>query len=387
MDWSEKNLCIKCNEGGNLLVCSENGCPLAVHERCMGCPARFDDAGHFYCPYCLYKQAVAESRQAREYALARKKALLIFMDEEMIGSEKHLEENKRAEANGHNQSKVNEANVNITTCDDGKSRWNSDSIFDQSIHLDEEHKISNAEEEKIQEEESEASAGSKGQDPSLQMYEEQKVSNEEERKIQEEEHETSVASSGQDPSLKMHEHGLCNAEEEKIHKEECETSSASTGQDPSLPVHARAKRGFERSEPIDRDSEAVSVQSKRVKQSGKNKQTSPTVNPPRRSSRRSSSALTTEKELNEKDEASQRLKQPQQPSVKLANDTFGNGKRKRLLWREEEEEKLKAGVQKYSKDANKNLPWRKILEFGQDVFDETRSPSDLKDKWRNMFAK
>ncbi|KAK6157113.1 hypothetical protein DH2020_011361 [Rehmannia glutinosa] len=121
MDWLEKNLCIKCDEGGNLLVCSENGCPLAIHEGCMSCPAIFDDAGHFYCPYCLYKQAYAESRQAREYALARKKALLTFMDEEMIDREKDLEEDNRAQANENNQSKVSEANVNIT-CGDGNKK-------------------------------------------------------------------------------------------------------------------------------------------------------------------------------------------------------------------------------------------------------------------------
>lgn len=317
MDWSEKNLCIKCNEGGNLLVCSENGCPLAIHGGCMGCPARFDDAGHFYCPYCLYKQAVAESRQAREYALARKKALLIFMDEELIGSERNIEKNKRAEDNGHNQSKISEANVNIATCYDGKSKSNNNAILDQPIQLDGEHKISTAEEEKIQEGDSEASAGSKGQDPSPKTHEEQSISNEEEKKIQEDEHESSAASSGQDPPLKMHEQKISDADEGKIREEECETSSASTGQDAPLTVHVRAKRGFKRSEPIDRDSDAVSVKSKLHKLHDEDKQTSPTVTPPRRSSRRSSSALRTEKVLNEEVGASRRLKQPEQPSVKL----------------------------------------------------------------------
>ncbi|KAL6536008.1 hypothetical protein OROHE_012852 [Orobanche hederae] len=376
MDWSEKNSCIKCDEGGNVLVCSEKGCPLAVHEGCMGCPARFDDAGKFYCPYCLYKQAVAESRQAREYALARKKALLAFMDEDMLGREKRSEVKERAEASEHNQSKSGEA-VNITRCSDDRSRRNSDSVLDQSIRLDEEHNIIDAQEEKIQGEGIEASTGSKCRDPSLQMPEEQKISNEEETKIHDEEHEASATSSSQGPSFKMREQGLSNADEERITEEERETSS---GED-SLPLGERA---YKRRRSMRVNSETVSM---RNKQSDKNKQTSPSVNSPRRSSRRSSSALRTEQVLKEKVEVSKRLKQPEMLSFKLANDTFSSGKRKRLLWREEEEEMLKVGVQKYSDEPSKKLPWRKILDMGRHVFDGTRTPGDLKDKWRNMSAK
>lgn len=45
---------------------------------------------------------------------------------------------------------------------------------------------------------------------------------------------------------------------------------------------------------------------------------------------------------------------------------------------------MQEGVKTFSIKGNKNLPWKKILEFGSDVFDKTRTPSDLKDKWRNM---
>ena len=48
---------------------------------------------------------------------------------------------------------------------------------------------------------------------------------------------------------------------------------------------------------------------------------------------------------------------------------------------------LQEGVQKFSNTTNKNLPWRKILEFGRHVFEGTRTPVDLKDKWRNILAK
>ncbi|RAL45250.1 hypothetical protein DM860_014660 [Cuscuta australis] len=64
-----------------------------------------------------------------------------------------------------------------------------------------------------------------------------------------------------------------------------------------------------------------------------------------------------------------------------------NGRRKKLMWSEEEEEMLKEGVHKFSTTANKNIPWRKILDFGRHVFDGTRTPVDLKDKWRTLWAK
>ncbi|XP_013609214.1 PREDICTED: uncharacterized protein LOC106315917 isoform X2 [Brassica oleracea var. oleracea] len=63
---------------------------------------------------------------------------------------------------------------------------------------------------------------------------------------------------------------------------------------------------------------------------------------------------------------------------------FKMDQKRRLLWTPEEEYMLKVGVEKFSAEAKKNIPWRKILEMGQKVFHETRTPSDLKDKWRNM---
>ncbi|XP_010452274.1 PREDICTED: transcriptional regulator ATRX [Camelina sativa] len=63
---------------------------------------------------------------------------------------------------------------------------------------------------------------------------------------------------------------------------------------------------------------------------------------------------------------------------------FKKDQRRRLFWTFEEEEMLKVGVEKFAAEAKKNMPWRKILEMGEKVFDETRTPADLKDKWRNM---
>ncbi|KAK9226296.1 hypothetical protein WN943_011343 [Citrus x changshan-huyou] len=59
----------------------------------------------------------------------------------------------------------------------------------------------------------------------------------------------------------------------------------------------------------------------------------------------------------------------------------------RLHWTAEEEEMRKEGVDKFSTKIIKNLSWKKVLEFGCCVFYPTCTPSDLKDKRRNITAK
>lgn len=41
-------------------------------------------------------------------------------------------------------------------------------------------------------------------------------------------------------------------------------------------------------------------------------------------------------------------------------------------------------MQKLSNDHDKSIPWKKILEFGGNVFQKGRTTIDLKDKWRNI---
>ncbi|KAL1555737.1 neurofilament medium polypeptide-like [Salvia divinorum] len=372
MDWSESNLCIKCEKGGSVLLCNENGCPLAVHEGCLGGPARLDDAGRFYCPYCVYKQAVAETRKAREFLLARRKALLIFMD----GSEKNMGENKTCEDNGRNRS-----NVNNGLCEDGKSKSNNEGVIDQP-----------REEEKV-EEDSESSGGSEGDYPSLKMNEGNGDVTVGEKQIREEEREASV-----EKENVQEEKREASVEEENVREEEREASvedenveeeerEASVEEEniqekdfgtSSLTGRARAKRGSKRFKLVDEESVAVSVlQSKFSKERDKKKQASPTSTPARKPDRRSSSAMGAGKVAMQKFSSPRRLSKSEKQSKK--SDTSGSMKRTRLMWTEEEEEALREGAKQYPVGAK--IPWKKILEKSK-KFDPTRTPADLKDKWR-----
>lgn len=59
-------------------------------------------------------------------------------------------------------------------------------------------------------------------------------------------------------------------------------------------------------------------------------------------------------------------------------------RRNKLAWKKSEEEALKEGMQKFATGETNVIPWKRILEHGKGIFDRSRLPADLKDKWRNM---
>ncbi|XP_057472712.1 uncharacterized protein LOC130761242 isoform X2 [Actinidia eriantha] len=128
------------------------------------------------------------------------------------------------------------------------------------------------------------------------------------------------------------------------------------------------------------DSGDVSPRLNCIKKKNQNAVESPNVDHPKRSVRKLSK-LETNVVHKEKKNATPRSNQ------RLTSPTFPHARCKKLPWTAEEEEMLKEGVQKFSAIVNKNLPWRKILGFGHYVFYGTRTPIDLKDKWRNILFK
>ncbi|KAA3458506.1 snRNA-activating complex subunit 4 [Gossypium australe] len=80
VDWLNGEYCFECNSGsGQVLVCSESGCPVALHEACMTWRPMFDDMGKFYCPYCLYKKEVARFKDLTTGAMLARKELSNFI--------------------------------------------------------------------------------------------------------------------------------------------------------------------------------------------------------------------------------------------------------------------------------------------------------------------
>lgn len=81
------NMCIKCGKGGKLLICCDNGCPVVVHEDCLGSEAQFDEVGGFCCPFCVYKRATQEFSLAERKAVLAEKTLSKYLDGKEVGKE------------------------------------------------------------------------------------------------------------------------------------------------------------------------------------------------------------------------------------------------------------------------------------------------------------
>ncbi|XP_075108582.1 uncharacterized protein LOC107792307 isoform X4 [Nicotiana tabacum] len=89
----ELNLCVKCNEGGQLLVCSSGSCPLVVHHSCLGSVPSFDNEGNFYCPFCAYSQAISEYLEGKKMASLARKDLASFLG---VGARRRSKKSSRS---------------------------------------------------------------------------------------------------------------------------------------------------------------------------------------------------------------------------------------------------------------------------------------------------
>ncbi|XP_071687299.1 uncharacterized protein [Rutidosis leptorrhynchoides] len=72
--WKETNICMKCNKGGTLLVCSSNACSFVIHASCLVSISALanESTAKFYCPFCRHSQAIASYwRAKRNASLAR----------------------------------------------------------------------------------------------------------------------------------------------------------------------------------------------------------------------------------------------------------------------------------------------------------------------------
>ncbi|KAL9426041.1 hypothetical protein AB3S75_032915 [Citrus x aurantiifolia] len=79
VDLLEEEPCIKCDRRDeNLLVCSQSGCPISVHENCLSCGVKSDDVGNFYRPYFWYKCELMRTKELRKKAMENKETIGMF---------------------------------------------------------------------------------------------------------------------------------------------------------------------------------------------------------------------------------------------------------------------------------------------------------------------
>ncbi|KAK2647718.1 hypothetical protein Ddye_015207 [Dipteronia dyeriana] len=344
--------CILCNRGGggDVLVCSEIGCPIAIHDNCLKPQLpEFDESGKFCCPYCFYKRKTQMKQKLRKKAMEAKKCLSVFLDFKVSS-----DDNVRM-----NEERDREKEPNVLPPGGERN------------HVDREDKVvTNQVEDHF------VPLESQQQDKEDNI----KLSDFFSRPKTVVEHQRDLIApiSHQGDKIRHGHEKLPGVEStvDCIGKEQ--SGEQKSDSDTEIPLTRQRRRTIEKkAQPQNVEKKARTSEKKAQPQNVEKKARPQNVDSPKKfSSPKSANPVKINKTT--KQQASPR---------NFLNLPFANEKRKRQHWKTEEEEMLREAVHKFSSTVNKNLPWRKILESGHHVFDPTRNPTDLKDKWRNMMAK
>ncbi|XWS31122.1 hypothetical protein CRYUN_Cryun23aG0050600 [Craigia yunnanensis] len=368
VDWLEGKFCIRCKSGsGQVLICSENGCPVAIHKVCMNCEPKFDDLGKFYCPYCCYKRELERTKELRRKAMLAKKELSNFICLRKDGGNEEKQEDKTVDMKGDETQGVESIS---------KEKSDEESIS----RADGFANVGNG--ERIQEEDIENSSDSEDDEIDKDRWQIRPSSSSHLGIVKGTLHLSTKETS--DVVGVLEEDQGKRGKEKPVLLNVVGTTTALISRDATSKVPAI--ESFEFVSP-GLDTETLVVRQQCAKQTAQKAQPLKVYSPNNPSFQPCTSAKDTE--INQEGEATTAKNSVpwQESNKRLMIPTVGTEKRRRLHWTAEEEDMLKEGVRRFSTKVNKNIPWRKILEYGHNVFHVTRTPVDLKDKWKNIMAK
>ncbi|KAK8688677.1 hypothetical protein V6N13_087427 [Hibiscus sabdariffa] len=334
-------------ESSQVLICSENGCPIAMHEVCMNTEPYFDDTGKFYCPYCWHTRVVARTEELRREALLAKRELLNFM---------HLKRdagNEEKQEDGANNMKATSLSKSAgkKASRDCQNGLNDDA--NETIYYNQEQTMCVVSKGK-EKPDDEITSKVHGADivADVQTMQEGNMEN--------------TSDSGNGGAL-----------------EDNQGKSRTSPKDATSKVPA-----IESFEYVSSDLDTGTlVRRKRIKHTAQRVRPRQVDSPKSTFFQPGTSAKDKITNLQGKARTEKNSVQSQELNKQIRIPIASNGKRRPLPWTTEEVDMLKEGVRRFSLTANKNMPWRKILEFGHDVFDSNRIPVDLKDKWKKIMAK
>ncbi|KAI8006332.1 hypothetical protein LOK49_LG07G00485 [Camellia lanceoleosa] len=318
-DWTELTLCMKCNEGGQLLVYSSSTCPLVVHQRCLSSAPSFDDSGKFYCPFCAYSHAISKYFEVKKKASLARKDLAAF-----IGLE-----------NGHRANKLCKRFLrpeqNQLRRDDNVNGNNQTNYNGNLVN---------------------------------------EVNSSQYRENVEAKQQAEPSVSGFNGNLSCREGGVTVND----------GTLAETQQ-----IDERSGSKLHEDNPSCRDAEIVNVtkilagdgKQQEVLQQPISHSTQKAACPPNADAEESS------EEENDKT-SSNYSRSLRRKEKKYTYPAIPQLRRKKLPWTAAEEVILKEGVNRFSSVRDRTIPWKRIWEFGVDVFQKGRTSIDLKDKWRNI---
>lgn len=363
-DWTEQNFCVKCNKEGQLLVCSAIGCPVVVHENCLDSSGCFDNGGNFYCPFCAYSLAFSEYLEAKKKASLARKALAAFIGMG-IDHQKNKHSKRSLLEKGKNQSRQDgHSSLLVTGYGNRHLREELDSLVDHNeepINQGDNHQTRETINAEPQDAPSvpgdnDTERQAKASMPCVKHY---LSSREEEISVRGALSVSAEENQGEEVQEIQRVKGF-EGQQNHVLDQECDNdNSSSRDKEPIIVSWRHSEAGTERdviqqkvSDPPQEPSCGLNIDAEETSEDGKEK-------------------------ANYFIRVRKQEKHYTYPTIPLP-------RRKKVTWTAEEEEILKKGVKRFSCVGDKNVPWTKILEFGGSVFQKSRNPVDLKDKWRNM---
>nr|GMC90957.1 Myb-like protein [Ipomoea batatas] len=335
-----RELCMKCNRGGQLLVCSSETCPLVVHDSCLGSIPNFEKDGKFYCPFCAYSRAISEQMKFKKKASLARKDLAAFL---RFSIEPLKNVSTKSSRSNTSQSRQDEE-----LCEKGEANSSRNSLRDNSSP------------------ECRANTEDKQQGrPSVSPAEGRPPSN-----------DKRISSTSTVPVIFAKDLQENQAEQDTLSPRGGDQQHNETL---AITIYRKPVFPFGDPEVSNRDEPCTEVD---VERATVPQPLTSLHHQPELSS--STEVEDSSDEENEKHVASKYFIRFNRPEKQCSHPVFPQWKRKRVPWTEEEEEALKEGVAKCKSIGQKNIAWREILEFGGDRFWRGRTPMDLKDKWRNI---
>ncbi|CAI0377069.1 unnamed protein product [Linum tenue] len=327
-DFSGLNLCLKCSKNGQLLCCGTDGCPLAIHESCLGFTPSSDNGGQFCCPFCAYSLAISDYKKAKERASVMLKQLSAFLHE---GPENpSIEHSKSSSEDGIRNPGKREGNQanngeDVDQGNDYQFQNRTDSVQLESVPA---HCVSNH--------------PTSEQDPVDSLCVSRGISESEIKGTTQACPSVKVPDRKQDLDLPE---PPCRGN--NISREKKDVNSEESGQAKGLTEKEVPKKILEHKlvMPI----RAVPM-GRRASKNENDKTMSPNQSLILRKRKR--------------------------------KDAVSSPRRQAVKWTAQEEKKLKEGVEKFSNKGN--IPWKSILEYGKSIFGDIRNPEDLRSKWKKM---
>ncbi|XP_028798204.1 uncharacterized protein LOC114753672 [Neltuma alba] len=341
-EWRDQNLCMKCNQGGQLLVCKTTTCQLKVHESCFSKSAQCDGKGNFLCPFCAYSCAVSEYLEAKKKVFVAREELCIFLGKGIEDQAMELLEVHRKE----NNSSIKDKYENNLIKDNGNDQSLGTAREDNQEHVNE---VSTLQFERSQQQ-AEASMPCDNIPPLCR--------------------EKGIVNNGTETVLNGGE-GTGNIENPKIlHVQRVEESQVAAD-------HRTAGDSLFRHVPsVKQNATGKENQRELIGEYSTDRTEEPAC---AHYNEENVSEDGSEKHINSRYSMRSRNYQTQcKPRPPLLR------KRKNVPWTTEEEDILMEGVQKFGVSDQQRMPWKQIWEFGSHVFLSERRPADLKDKWKNI---